>query len=291
MKQRMLLISDLDGTLLDQDKRVPVRVVQALDAFVAQGGLFTVATGRTEDTCRLATDWLPINLPVILYNGAAVMELSTGEVLYERTLDAAAFKPFLRELMTAFPDVCVEIFAYGPVMLVSPRAVMDPYILKEQQLHRFVPLEETPCRWLKIMLSASNYRLQEVEAFINEKGDKLPPCDRFFSADYYYEIVDKGCSKGDGARFLAKRLDVAPEYVAAAGDHLNDENLLRWCGYPYAPANAHERIKAIATIMTATNSEGVLADVVADLQKQHRQSNVYDFNRKSLPLANCRRQG
>lgn len=267
MKQRMLLISDLDGTLLDQDKHIPVRVLQALEAFTAQGGLFTVATGRTEDTCRLATDRLPINLPVILYNGAAVMDLTTGEVLYEHMLEAAEFKPLLRELMTAFPDVCVEIFAYGPLMLVNPHAVMDPYILKEQQPHRFAALEETPCRWLKIMLSAPNRRLKEVEAFIDERVDKLPPCDRFFSADYYYEIVDKGCSKGDGARFLANRLDIAPEYVAAAGDHLNDEDLLRWCGRPYAPANAHEQIQAIATTMATTNSEGMLADVVADLQK------------------------
>ena len=103
----MFLISDLDGTLLDRNKKIPSNALDAVRRFVNQGGLFTVATGRTEDTCRLATDILPINAPVILYNGAAVMELKTKQVIYQRTLDGKAFRPMVRELMERFPDICV----------------------------------------------------------------------------------------------------------------------------------------------------------------------------------------
>lgn len=66
MTTPVLLISDLDGTLLDSRKQIPLRAMDAIRRFVDAGGLFTIATGRTEETCRLATDLLPINAPVIL---------------------------------------------------------------------------------------------------------------------------------------------------------------------------------------------------------------------------------
>ncbi len=261
----MFLISDLDGTLLDRNKKIPSNALDAVRRFVNQGGLFTVATGRTEDTCRLATDILPINEPAILYNGAAVMELKTKQVIYQRTLDGKAFRPMVRELMERFPDICVELFAYGPLVLVNQEAKVDPYILREHQPYRYQKLEETPKEWLKIMLSAPHGRLLEAERFLEGWWPRLPGCHGFYSAEYYYEIIDRGCSKGDCARFLGSYLGIPQEEFAAIGDHLNDIEILRWANYAYAPRNARPEVKEVAQVLARTNEEGAICEAIDDL--------------------------
>ncbi|MBQ9198352.1 MAG: HAD hydrolase family protein [Clostridia bacterium] len=265
MSEKLLLISDLDGTLLDGKKSVPENALRALERFTAAGGFFTVATGRTEDTCRIATDILPVNAPVILYNGASIMDLSARRVLYDQTLDAARFRPLVADLLARFPELCVELFAYGPLLLVNPGQIMDPYILRENQPYRMLPLSETPDRWLKIMLSAPKARLMEIEAYLDTVMDGYPPCSRFFSAEYYYELLPQGCSKGACAQWLSGFLQVPRQRVAAMGDHLNDLEILSWAGYGFAPSNAHERVKAVAQMLPATNDEGAIAHAVERL--------------------------
>ncbi|MEG2434660.1 MAG: HAD family hydrolase, partial [Acinetobacter sp.] len=243
----MLFITDLDGTLLDSSKVISDANLTAIEHFVAAGGLFTIATGRTEDTCRLATDLLPINAPVILYNGAVIMDLKNNHVLYQKTLEARLFRPILQQIMSQFPDVCIELFAYGPLMLINPLAVMDPYITKEKQPFRYCELDSTPEFWLKIMLSASHERLTKVQAFLkNLYAKTLPACTMMFSSDYYFEILNESCSKGNCAKWLASWLSISMQEVAAIGDHLNDIDLLLCSGHSFSPANAHQSVKDIS---------------------------------------------
>ena len=262
MSEKLLLISDLDGTLLDSKKHIPESAILALERFTAAGGIFTVATGRTEDTCRIATDLLPVNAPVILYNGASIMDLSVRKVLFDRTFDAAAFRPLAEDLMARFPELCIELFAYGPLILVNPGQMMDPYILRENQPYRMMPLADTPDRWLKIMLSAPKQRLTEIVAYLDTVMDGYPPCSRFFSAEYYYELLPPGCCKGACAEWLSNYLQIPRQRVAAMGDHLNDLEILSWAGYGFVPSNAHESVKTIAHVLPATNDEGAVARAV-----------------------------
>ena len=265
MANRLLLISDLDGTLLDNRKNIPAKALEALERFTQAGGLFTVATGRTEDTCRLATDILPVNAPVILYNGASIMDLPSRKVLYDCTLEAARFRPLVSDLISRFPELCVEIFAYGPLILVNPDQIMDPYILRETQPYQMQALEATPERWLKIMLSAPKPRLIEIEAYLDTVMDLYPDCSRFFSADYYYELLPMGCNKGACARWLSSYLQIPQANTAAVGDHMNDQEILSWTGYSFVPANADPRVKVLAQVLPASNDDGAIAWAVEQL--------------------------
>lgn len=268
MKKKLLLISDLDGTLLDQQKRIPQRAREAIECFVAAGNLFTVATGRTEETCRLATDLLPVNAPVILYNGASVMDLKTEKVLHDNTFSASAFRPLIEELMERFSDICIQIFAYGPLILVNPNQIMDPYIIRENQPYRQMALEDTPDRWLKIMLSAPHEKLCVIRDWLDTVMPDYPACSRFFSADYYYEILPKGCTKCSAAKWLAADLGLQQNQIAAAGDHLNDVEILEWAGHSFAPANAHPSAIACAEKLPLTNNDGAIADAINRLLEQ-----------------------
>lgn len=257
----LLLITDLDGTLLDDRQQIPERAMQAIRRFTDAGGRFTVATGRTEDTCRLATDLLPISVPVILYNGASIYDLKAHRVVTDRFLAASDFLPIVQEIAARFPDVCIEIFGYGPILLPNPAAPLDPYISRERQPYRMADWSALPAHWLKIMLRAPGPRLKEVEALLS--AQKLPPCQRFFSADWYYELLPPMATKGSAAEQLAELLHIPRQNVIALGDHCNDVELLQWVGHAFVPANARPEAAAVAEKLPSTNNEGAIADAIA----------------------------
>lgn len=264
--RKLLFISDLDGTLLNEDKQVPQKNIDAIRRFTQAGGLFTIATGRSEETCRVAADRLPINAPAILYNGALVYDLKESRVLAQRQLEAALFRPVIRDIMERFPDICIEVLVCGDLLLPNPQAVMDPFILREKQSYHFADLSRLPEHWLKFMLSAPPQRLQEAEEYLS--GCELPPCCRFYSSEYYYEFLPVDCTKGHAAQKLADMLGVAREDTAVIGDHLNDIELLQWAGTAFAPSSAHPAAQKNAKVLAHSNNEGAVADAIEEFARE-----------------------
>ena len=74
----VLLVSDFDDTLYDSHCQVPRRNLEALDRFLAQGGRFTVATGRAHRTFAPYVHLAPVNAPVVLSNGSAIYDKKTN---------------------------------------------------------------------------------------------------------------------------------------------------------------------------------------------------------------------
>lgn len=267
MKSKKLFVTDLDGTLLNQSKVIPRNALDSINRYIQSGGIFTIATGRTEKSCCLATDMLPISVPVILYNGACVMDLQTHEVLYEHTLPAKVFRPIVQSVIERFPEVCIEIFTYGSLIFVNPKATIDPHIVREKQEYVSMPLEETPEAWLKIMLFAPHEILKKAAAFLDQQIGGCFKCNTMFSTEHYYEVLNGDSSKAKAVQWLANWMHIDKDNVGAIGDYLNDEELLAWCGYPYAPANAHDRVKKIACVTVRSNDEGAIEEALAHFEQ------------------------
>ena len=79
---KVILLSDMDGTLLTSKKQITDRDRAAIEKFMSLGGKFTVATGRTIQSFEQYTRLLELKMPVIMYNGAAIHNYATGETLY-----------------------------------------------------------------------------------------------------------------------------------------------------------------------------------------------------------------
>ena len=78
-----LLVSDLDGTLIGRDHSVSDENVMAIREFVAEGGRFLGATGRTELNVTPYTVGIPLSSPWILYNGAAIYDWERALFVYQ----------------------------------------------------------------------------------------------------------------------------------------------------------------------------------------------------------------
>src|SRR5512140_3411087 len=88
--QRRLYISDLDGTLLGSDRQLGARTRRVLEAFIAGGGLFTIATGRSAASCAATLGGLALSMPVITHNGALTCDLDPFVVRSVRAMSGPA---------------------------------------------------------------------------------------------------------------------------------------------------------------------------------------------------------
>ena len=95
----ILLISDLDGTLIPRYEGISEENLQALNAFTAAGGAFAVATGRTPEAALPYLDGITVNAPSIFFNGAMLKDIAANQVLETRTLEEDLWRTFAARIL------------------------------------------------------------------------------------------------------------------------------------------------------------------------------------------------
>ena len=85
----------------------------------------------------------------------------------------------------------------------------------------------------------------------------------FTSKPYFLEVLPPNCGKGEAIKWLASRLDIPVECTMGFGDSMNDENMIRECGYGVVMKNGLEQMKKIAAFVTdKTNDESGVGDFI-----------------------------
>nr|MBO2470737.1 Cof-type HAD-IIB family hydrolase [Bacillota bacterium] len=102
----------MDGTLLDEQGRISEENRDAIAWFCRQGGLFTLATGRMEASVAPYLEQVEVNAPLILYNGARLVDMRTRTVLWEAFLPPEAYE-LVEAVRAAFPDVNTVLYHGG----------------------------------------------------------------------------------------------------------------------------------------------------------------------------------
>lgn len=83
----IILISDMDGTIINSDKKISERDKKAINYFKENGGLFTIATGRMLPSANRYVLDLDLSLPIILYNGGKIYDYKEEKTLKEYYLE------------------------------------------------------------------------------------------------------------------------------------------------------------------------------------------------------------
>ena len=136
----VLLVSDFDDTLYGTDLTVSQENVEAIAYFTAEGGRFTVATGRARPAFAPCASLVPINAPVILSNGSALYDFAREEMVCETFLPGRVQED-LMELTFVVPEIGLEAYRGDDIYL------HNPYIITRNHLARVgVPGEERAIR-------------------------------------------------------------------------------------------------------------------------------------------------
>ena len=241
------LYSDMDGTLLDDDKRVSEENRAAIHSFVEQGGRFGLATGRVPSILRSVENDLPINAPCILYNGGGLYDLSTRTFLAKHPLLYDLAAEVISCVISSRANACVQVFTDLAIFEVNANQRDDPQTVLEQIPIRTVPLERIEGTIIKLLIAHETADLNEIHAAVR-LAPFFPQLTVFRSSDHYLEIVASNVNKGSALSDVRSRCDNVKK-ILAIGDYNNDLEMVRYADIGAAPANAIDEVKSAADIV------------------------------------------
>ncbi len=259
-----LLVSDIDGTLVDSSQQVLPENLRAIRRLAAEGVKFTLATGRIEEAVRPFLRSLPVTVPLILYNGAKLVDHRTLAPLYEAFVEPEVVRLSL-EAVSGLP-LTAHLYREGRCYVARENPVSRRYAAKDRV--KLWPVGDLTLLGgqavNKLLLIADDE--EDAEAAFEAHAERLGPRVRqrahlVRSEPTYLEVLPFGATKGAALLRLLDTLKIPPGEVVAVGDSLNDLELLEVAGLGVAVADAHPRVLARADYISVRCAEGAIADV------------------------------
>ena len=248
-----MIISDLDGTIIPHGGCVSEANKRAIESFLAGGGHFGIATGRTPEAAAGYLDGVSITAPSIFFNGSMLYDWQAGKVFVTKPLTQAGapdlWPRFAALCLERFPKACIEVYTQEDCHIISnpryddPRLPHEHYRYCHSDLADLAYVRKTP--WLKFFVCADPADLRELERAAEVFGTAA--CSHhFYSEANYHEFVAKGVSKGSMLAEIRKMPAFSQTKIIALGDYLNDRELLEAADIGIASGNAHDELKALA---------------------------------------------
>ena len=134
----ILLTVDYDRTLTAKDSTIPERNLEAIRYFMENGGAFTVNTGRSLPMTRVFRDIVPVNAPLLLYNGSAAYDLSEKQLSFCHEIDLDLWET-VHECQKLFPDLTVEVQGVDAHYRFTENPAWDAFSEHQHCAHAFAP--------------------------------------------------------------------------------------------------------------------------------------------------------
>ena len=273
----VLLASDFDNTLVyTEDVLLSGGVLpplsrenrEAIEYFMAEGDIFSVATGRALPSFAPIAPTLPMNGPTILFNGAAIYDFARKEYLVTAFLPDD-IRAKLAPVEEVFSGLTCEIYHEGSdIHILHPNELTRNHMrLTNSTAVELTSILQVPTPISKVLFEETGQRGEALEQYVRSQ----PWAGEFEivkSGKFFLEITAKGATKGGMIRRLAEHLHIRQENVCCVGDHLNDIPMLRFASHAFAPRNAVEAVRQTPGVQLLRDCrEDAVAELVARLEE------------------------
>ena len=254
-----LVVSDVDGTLIDRDKRLTGRTVAAVRRLREAGIAFAITSSRPPRGLWHVARPLGITTPIGGFNGGLIVT-PEFEPLETNALAPETARRAIDHLRAQ--GVSVWVFD-GVEWYVTDRD--GPHVEREMRTVRFDPqvvegFEGHLGRVGKLVgVSDDHAHLAGCEAVLK---DLLSPAAVARSQDYYLDVTHRDANKGTVVRFLSRRLGIEPARILAIGDGHNDVAMFAEAGHAVAMGQAPAEVRAAAASVTAANDAEGFAEAI-----------------------------
>lgn len=262
-KLKTLYVSDLDGTLLRSNEATSEYTNNVINSLTERGMIFSYATARSLITAKKVTNGINAKIPLIVYNGAFVIDNVTEDIMIANYFDDSVY------------EVLDELFANK----VYP--IVYAYIQGREKFS-FVP--ELCTDGMKKFINSRNgdirtntvnttNDLKTGDIFyitcIDEPGKLKPMYDKYkdrfhcvyqtdiYTNEQWLEIMPLAASKSNAIKQLQSLLKC--EKLVVFGDGKNDIDMFELADESYAVQNAHEDLKRFATAIISSNDDDGVA--------------------------------
>ena len=268
-----LYVSDLDGTLLDNNSRISQKTAEILKDLTTRGALITVATARTPATVVPLLKNTRISAPAIVMTGAATWDCNSGRFITTQMMSQAA----ARRAYEIFVDADVHPFVYtfatdGKLLNVYHPREMNKSEEKFYQERRHMPLKRfhIDCEPDEMDRVALQFAIGPYDRLkiVADRLSLLEDC----SVSFYPDIVDhntalievftQGVSKAQAVKDMAAQY--AAERIVVFGDNLNDLPMMRVADTAVAVANALDEVREAADIVIGPNGDDAVARFICE---------------------------
>src|SRR5947209_7178556 len=248
-----LVIADVDGTLVTNDKVVTPRAIAAVARLQEAGILFAITTGRPPKGTQMLIDALHLSEPIAAFNGGVVVNPDLS-VVASHVLGSDVTPDVIRLIGEHGLDVWVysetEWYVHNPT---------GPHAAREQWTVRFPPVvvpdyDEHLDRVAKIVGVGDDYAaVARCEQDMQAWGGKRISAER--SQPYYLDVTNPQANKGEVVLMLSQLLAIPPAQIATIGDQPSDTLMFARSGVSIAMGNAAPAVQTLATYVTASNED------------------------------------
>lgn len=269
---KTLFLSDLDGTLLNQEALLSPYTIKELNRLISQNIHFSIATARTAATVVKILKQIPIQDPVILMNGVCIYDLNLQNYIHIEQIPSAS-RQFLLDTLARFQlSGFLYVIENNQLSTYYERiGTHEAEAFMQERIHKFGKVftkvdSLSDCLSKNLVyysVSGSRELLETVYHTLSHDSSLHIEFyrDIYRLDDWYLEICSKNASKYNAVQYLRKHYNYNP--VIGFGDNLNDLPLFRACDTCFAVANAREEVKEQASgIIEANTEDGVVRQIL-----------------------------
>ncbi len=264
-----ILFTDLDGTLLDDEKNVSRQDLETIHKMIEAGHRFVIATGRPLYSAKIVAGQLDLYRPgifLVCSNGGAIYDCGKEQVISASTVDTDVVDKMFR----AAQAENIHIHTYTDENVVSLRETEElkiycdrirmPYKILDR-IPEDLPAPPPKFIVMSIKLGESRRILEEFERKYRHITKGHVDC--VFSNDFLLEYIPPGVSKGNALKKLCELLDIPVQDSVAAGDEANDIPMLEAAGCGVAVSNATDEAKSHADhVAKRSNNESAISEII-----------------------------
>ncbi|MEG0855385.1 MAG: HAD family hydrolase, partial [Terrisporobacter sp.] len=258
-----LIAADMDGTLLDSNKKLSPQLFKTIKELKEKEVLFAIASGRQYYNLVKEFEDIKEDLVYITDNGSIVYD-NNGESIYTEEINQEEIIKALKDVREGkdlYPIFCGvksayvendnEIFLDNAKMYYEKLEIVDNLleVLKEDKICKFAVYD---------MVDAEKNAYELLEKY----NDNLLVC---LSGQNWVDLMNPCVNKGEAIKILQENYNISFDETMAFGDYLNDYEMMQNCKYSYAMDNAHSSLKEICNYRAKSNDE----DGVVDALKKH----------------------
>ncbi len=262
--QKVLLVTDMDGTFLPDNKIPTQGNLTAVRRFIAAGAKFSIATGRALQAAQQYFQQIPVNAPAILCNGGMIYDIHAKKSLHDVFLTPVAAE-IMQDLLVQFPDAGCEILTEREVYVPQ----FNDLEHEHNQICQIIPAEisiaqafDLPADWYKVLFANTPERILAMAEYVKTKSYGKA-AEFVISAPVYFEMLPHGISKGTALEKLRTAGGFEDFTICAVGDFYNDLEMLEYADLAFCPANGADEAKAVSDIvLTKTNNADAVAEAM-----------------------------
>jgi len=250
-----LVLADVDGTLVTEQKVLTLRAQSAVKALHSAGIRFAITSGRPPRGMAMLFDALALDTPIAGFNGGLFVERDLT-ILAQRTVPTDV----ARQAIDLIRQHGLDAWVYrGNDWLITKADA--PHVAREAWTVKFEP---------KVVADVGE-ELDHVAKIVgvSDDYDKVKRCEvdaqaaftcratAARSQPYYLDITNKDANKGAVVEYLSRHMHVPAEEIATIGDQPNDVLMFKRSGFSIAMGNASDEVKQQADAATESyNDEG-----------------------------------